>query len=107
MSYLQIFEWNISKPAFSCHSKRIFLILSTSMQQQRTIYIVTDCISKSDWNIRKYLPSAIFSRIRPGFRQIPGKKCSGSRTDIILPSYEDCQPLPLLLIVAILVSSSV
>ena len=89
MSYLQVFQMNISKPAFCCHSKGIFLILCTSVQQQRTIYIVIDCLSQGDRDIRKNLFCPRFGCICPRFSQISGKEISGPRAYIILPSDKD------------------
>ena len=52
-------------------------------------YIVIDWLSQGDGDVIENLFCSLFDRICPGFRQILGKKSSGSRPDIILPSYKD------------------
>ena len=61
--------------------------------------VLTDMNSKDEFieyirpklEIIKKTKSAVYAELGvcPGFGKIPGKKCSGPRTDIILPSYED------------------
>ena len=89
MLYLQFFQRNISKPAFCRHSERIFFILRTAVQQKRTFYIVTGCLSQGDGDIRKNLFWPLFDCICPWLGQISGKEISGPRAYIILPSDKD------------------
>ena len=89
MPYLLVFQRNTSKPAFCCHSKGIFLILCTAVQHKRTFYIVIDCLSQGDWDIQENLFCSLFDCICPGLCQISGKKSSGPRAYIILPSDKD------------------
>ena len=67
----------------------IFLILRTAVHKQRTIYIFIYCLPQGDRDIRKNFFCPLFDCICPGFSQISGKKISGPRADIILPSDKD------------------
>ena len=76
MLYLQFFQRNISKPAFCRHSERIFFILRTAVQKQRTFYIGIDCFSQGDGDVIENFFCSLFDCICPGFRKISGKKSS-------------------------------